>query len=95
MTHKEKDLIVDKLVDSNVALKNRIDFLEAQNYDGQLEVLNDANEEKELVLLDTQKWLMDAENTNSILLFDIRDLYKRLDGKNEDIQILNSLIDER
>ena len=95
MTHKEKDILIDKLVDKNVALKNRVDFLEAQNYDGQLEVMGEDAAERESVLLDTQRWLMDVEATSVALLYDIRDLYKRLDSKNEDIQILNALIEDK
>ena len=94
MTHKEKDLLIGNLVDKNVALKNRVDYLEAQNYEGQIEVLNEMNAESEAILADNKIWLMEAEIMNTALLYDLRDLYKRLDGKNEDIQILNSLMKE-
>ena len=51
-------------------------------------------EEGDAILADNKIWLMDAEATNTVLLYDIRDLYKRLDAKNEDIQILNTLINK-
>lgn len=95
MTHKEKDLLIGNLVDKNVALKKRVDFLEEQNYEGQIEVLNDMNAESEAIATDNKVWLMEAEIMNTALLYDIRELYKRLDGKNEDIQILNSLMNEK
>ena len=94
MTHKEKDLLIGNLVDKNVALKKRVDFLESQNYEGQIEVLNDMNAENEAIAMDNKTWLIEAEMMNTALLYDIRELYKRLDGKNEDIQILNSLMNE-
>jgi cell wall assembly regulator SMI1 len=101
MTHKEKDLVVEyltednsKLVASNEALKKRIDFLESQNYEGQIEVLNDMNAESEAIATENKVWLIEAEMMNTALLYDVRELYKRLDGKNEDIQILNSLMKE-
>ena len=92
MTHKEKDLLIGNLVDKNVSLKARVDFLEGKNYEGHIEALSDMIEDNEAMLADNKVWLMDAEATNTVLLYDIRDLYKRLDAKNEDIQILNSLI---
>ena len=52
-------------------------------------------EDNEDMLADNKIWLMDAEATNTVLLYDIRDLYKRLDAKNEDIQILNTLLKEQ
>tara|TARA_R110002072_G_scaffold134331_1_gene275050 strand:+ start:53 stop:337 length:285 start_codon:yes stop_codon:yes gene_type:complete len=94
MTHKEKDLLVGNLVDKNVALKKRVDYLESQNYEGQIEVLNDMNAESEAIATENKVWLMESEIMNTALLYDIRELYKRLDSKNEDIQILNSLINE-
>jgi|TARA_R110000765_G_scaffold260101_2_gene360328 hypothetical protein len=92
MTHKEKDLLVGNLVDKNVALKARVDYLEGENYEGHIEALSDMIEDNEVMLADNKAWLIDAEATNTMLLYDIRELYKRLDSKNEDIQILNSLI---
>tara|TARA_B110000914_G_C15196800_1_gene324357 strand:- start:291 stop:578 length:288 start_codon:yes stop_codon:yes gene_type:complete len=94
MTHKEKDLLIGRIVDKNVALKERVDFLEAQGYDEHIVALNDMIEEGDAILADNKIWLMDAEATNTVLLYDIRDLYKRLDAKNEDIQILNTLINK-
>lgn len=92
MTHKEKDLLIGNLVDKSVSLKARVDFLEAQKYEEHLEALSDMIEDAEAVLADNKVWLMEAEATNTVLLYDIRDLYKRIDAKNEDIQVLNSLI---
>ena len=94
MTHKEKDILIGNLVDKNVALKSRVDYLESENYEGQIEALNDMIEDNEAIAADNKLWLMDAEATNTVLLYDIRDLYKRLDAKNEDIQILNTLINK-
>jgi hypothetical protein len=94
MTHKEKDLLIGRIVDKNVALKERVDFLEAQGYDEHIVALNDMIEEGDAIAADNKIWLMDAEATNTVLLYDIRDLYKRLDAKNEDIQILNTLINK-
>jgi cell wall assembly regulator SMI1 len=94
MTHKEKDLLIGNLVDKNVALKKRVDYLEGENYEGQIEVLNDMNAESEAIATENKVWLIEAEMMNTALLYDVRELYKRLDGKNEDIQILNSLMKE-
>jgi len=95
MTHKEKDILIGNLVDKNVALKKRVDYLESENYEGQIEALNDIIEDNAAILADNKMWLMDAEATNTVLLYDIRGLYKRLDSKDEDIQILNTLIGDR
>ena len=46
-------------------------------------------------LLISKSELNETETYNYILLMDIRDLYKRIDSKNEDIQILNTLIGNR
>ena len=94
MTHKEKDVLIGNLVDKNVALKKRVDFLEGENYEGHIEALNDMLEDSEAIATDNKVWLTEAEMMNTALLYDIRELYKRLDSKNEDIQILNSLIAE-
>tara|TARA_R110000765_G_scaffold71797_1_gene139374 strand:+ start:105 stop:389 length:285 start_codon:yes stop_codon:yes gene_type:complete len=94
MTHKEKDVLVGNLVDKNVALKKRVDFLEGKNYD---ETIEDLTLEIELVN-DVTVELQMAMDNNAIfiqsLLIDIRDLYKRIDSKNEDIQILNTLLNK-
>ena len=94
MTHKEKDLLVGNLVDKNLALQRRVEHLEAQNYD---ETIEDLTLELELVSDVTVQLHMEMDN-NAIfiqsLLIDIRDLYKRIDSKNEDIQILNTLLKE-
>ena len=94
MTHKEKDLLVGNLVDKNVALQRRVEHLEGQNYD---ETIEDLTLELELVSDVTVQLHMEMDN-NAIfiqsLLIDIRDLYKRIDSKNEDIQILNTLLKE-
>ena len=95
MTHKEKDILIGNLVDKNVALKKRVDYLESQDYEAQIEALNDMIEDSEAILADNKIWLMDAEATNTVLLYDIRGLYKRLDSKDEDIQILNTLIGDK
>ena len=92
MTHKEKDILIGNLVDKNVALKSRVDYLEAEDYEVQIEALNDMIEDSDAIAADNKIWLMDAEATNTVLLYDIRGLYKRLDSKDEDIQILNTLI---
>lgn len=92
MTHKEKDILIGNLVDKNVALKSRVDFLEAEDYEVQIEALDNMIEDYEAIAADNKIWLMDAEATNTVLLYDIRGLYKRLDSKDEDIQILNTLI---
>jgi hypothetical protein len=94
MTHKEKDILIGNLVDKNVALKSRVDYLESENYEGQIEALNDMIEDNDAIAADNKMWLIEAEIMNTALLYDLRDLYKRLDGKNEDIQILNSLMKE-
>jgi len=92
MTHKEKDVLIGNLVDKNVALKKRVDYLEGENYEGHIEALNDMLEDAEEKLENSRLWRMDSEAINNALLYDIRELYKRLDSKDEDIQILNALI---
>ena len=96
MTHKEKDLLVGRLVDKNVALKNRVDYLESQDYEGRLTEIEEAFESYKGMADDMtneiSSQLFESEQMTSILLNDIRLLYKRLDDKDEDIQILNTLI---
>ena len=92
MTHKEKDKLIGNLVDKNVSLKKRVDFLEG-NEDTLLQ-LETIMEEQDNTILMSQADINELETYNHILLMDIRDLYKRLDSKNEDIQILNTLIKE-
>ena len=92
MTHKEKDKLIGNLVDKNVSLKKRVDFLEG-NEDTLLQ-LETIMEEQDNTILMSQADINELETYNHILLIDIRDLYKRLDSKNEDIQILNTLIKE-
>lgn len=90
MTHKEKDLLVGQLVDKSVALKKRVDFLEAQDYEGKLKEIEDMFDSYRNI---SAEKLIESEKMIALFLYDIRDLYKRLDEKNEDIQILNTLID--
>ena len=92
MTHKEKDKLIGNLVDKNVSLKKRVDFLEG-NEDTLLQ-LETIIEEQDNTMVRNESDINELETYNHILLMDIRDLYKRLDSKNEDIQILNTLIKE-
>jgi len=93
MTHKEKDVLIGNLVDKNVSLKKRVDYLESQDYlIFELETIIERLD-NELLILKSE--LNETETYNHILLMDIRDLYKRIDGKNEDIQILNTLINSK
>tara|TARA_R110000744_G_scaffold116893_1_gene218469 strand:- start:135 stop:422 length:288 start_codon:yes stop_codon:yes gene_type:complete len=94
MTHKEKDKLIGNLVDKNVSLKKRVEFLEGKNYEDTLLQLETIMEEQDNTILMSQADINELETYNHILLMDIRDLYKRLDSKNEDIQILNTLIKE-
>jgi len=93
MTHKEKDILIGNLVDKNVALKKRVDYLESQDY--LVFELETIIERLDNDLLISKSELNETETYNHILLMDIRDLYKRIDGKNEDIQILNTLLDNK
>ena len=93
MTHKEKDILIGNLVDKNVALKKRVDYLEGKNYEDTLLDLEKIIEKLDTKLLISNSELNETETYNHILLMDIRDLYKRIDSKNEDIQILNTLLD--
>jgi len=95
MTHKEKDVLIGNLVDKNVALKKRVDYLEGKKYEDTLLDLEGIIEQQDNELLILKSELNETETYNHILLMDIRDLYKRLDGKNEDIQILNTLLDNK
>tara|TARA_R110002072_G_scaffold179370_4_gene335423 strand:- start:1523 stop:1810 length:288 start_codon:yes stop_codon:yes gene_type:complete len=94
MTHKEKDILIGNLVDKNVALKKRVDYLEGKNYEDTLLDLEKIIEKLDTKLLISNSELNETETYNHILLMDIRDLYKRIDSKNEDIQILNTLLDK-
>ena len=94
MTHKEKDVLIGNLVDKNVSLQRRVEYLESQNYDDtiedltlELETVNDVTTELHIAIDDNMMYIQS-------LLIDVRDLYKRIDGKNEDIQILNTLLGE-
>ena len=93
MTHKEKDILIGNLVDKNVSLKKRVDYLEGKNYEDTLLDLEMIIEKLDTKLLISNSELNETETYNHILLMDIRDLYKRIDSKNEDIQILNTLLD--
>ena len=95
MTHKEKDILIDNLIDKNVALKKRGDYLESKNYEDTLLDLEMIIEKLDTKLLISNSELNETETYNHILLMDIRDLYKRIDSKNEDIQILNTLINNK
>ena len=95
MTHKEKDILIGNLVDKNVALKKRVDYLEGKNYEDTLLDLEMIIEKLDTKLLISNSELNETETYNHILLMDIRDLYKRIDSKNEDIQILNTLIKDK
>jgi len=95
MTHKEKDVLIGNLVDKNVALKKRVDYLEGKKYEDTLLQLEGIIEKQDNELLILKSELNETETYNHILLMDIRDLYKRIDSKNEDIQILNSLLDNK
>jgi len=95
MTHKEKDVLIGNLVDKNVALKKRVDYLEGKKYEDTLLNLETIIERLDNELLILKSELNETETYNHILLMDIRDLYKRIDGKNEDIQILNTLINSK
>ena len=95
MTHKEKDILIGNLVDKNVALKSRVDYLESQDYEGKLTEIEDRFIAYKEMADEVSNQLFESEQMTSILLNDIRLLYKRLDDKNEDIQILNTLIDNR
>jgi len=95
MTHKEKDVLIGNLVDKNVALKKRVDYLEGKKYEDTLLNLETIIERLDNELLISKSELNETETYNHILLMDIRDLYKRIDGKNEDIQILNTLINSK
>ena len=94
MTHKEKDILIGNLVDKNVSLKKRVDYLEGKNYEETLLDLEMIIERLDNELLILKSELNETETYNHILLMDIRDLYKRIDSKNEDIQILNTLLKE-
>ena len=94
MTHKEKDILIGNLVDKNVSLKKRVDYLEGKNYEDSLLDLEMIIERLDNELLILKSELNETETYNHILLMDIRDLYKRIDSKNEDIQILNTLINK-
>lgn len=94
MTHKEKDVLIGKLVDKNVSLKKRVDYLEGKKYEDTLLNLETIIERLDNELLISKSELNETETYNHILLMDIRDLYKRIDSKNEDIQILNTLINK-
>ena len=94
MTHKEKDVLIGDLVDTNVSLKRRVDYLEGQNYETTIQELKDNNEALNSEVIEIELELYKSESMKNFYLADIRDLYKRLDGKNEDIQILNSLIND-
>lgn len=94
MRHKEKDILIGNLVDKNVALKKRVDYLEGKNYEDTLLDLEKIIEKLDTKLLISNSELNETETYNHILLMDIRDLYKRIDSKNEDIQILNTLLDK-
>jgi len=95
MTHKEKDVLIGNLVDKNVALKKRVDYLEGKKYEDTLLNLETIIERLDNELLISKSELNETETYNHILLMDIRDLYKRIDSKNEDIQILNTLINSK
>jgi hypothetical protein len=95
MTHKEKDILIGNLVDKNVSLKKRVDYLEGKNYEDTLLDLEMIIERLDNELLISKSELNETETYNHILLMDIRDLYKRIDSKNEDIQILNTLINNK
>ena len=95
MTHKEKDILIGNLVDKNVALKSRVDYLESQDYEGKLTEIEDRFVVYKEMTDEVSNQLFESEQMTSILLNDIRLLYKRLDDKNEDIQILNTLIGNR
>tara|TARA_R110001632_G_scaffold195686_1_gene317299 strand:- start:94 stop:387 length:294 start_codon:yes stop_codon:yes gene_type:complete len=95
MTHKEKDVLIGNLVDKNVSLKKRVDYLEGKKYEDTLLDLEMLIEKLDTKLLISNSELNETETYNHILLMDIRDLYKRIDGKNEDIQILNTLINSK
>ena len=95
MTHKEKDVLIGNLVDKNVSLKRRVDYLEGKKYEDTLLDLETIIEKLDTKLLISNSELNETETYNHILLMDIRDLYKRLDSKNEDIQILNTLINNK
>jgi len=94
MTHKEKDILIGNLVDKNVSLKKRVDYLEGKKYEDTLLNLETIIERLDNELLILKSELNETETYNHILLMDIRDLYKRIDSKNEDIQILNTLINK-
>ena len=95
MTHKEKDVLIGNLVDKNVSLKRRVDYLEGKKYEDTLLDLETIIEKLDTKLLISNSELNETETYNHILLMDIRDLYKRIDSKNEDIQILNTLLDNK
>jgi hypothetical protein len=92
MTHKEKDILIGKMVDKNVSLKKRVDYLEGQKYDDTIQDLQAINENQFNDILELEGFLLDSENTKFVYLSEIRELYKRIDSKNEDIEILNALI---
>tara|TARA_R110000765_G_scaffold402794_1_gene498683 strand:+ start:295 stop:579 length:285 start_codon:yes stop_codon:yes gene_type:complete len=94
MTHKEKDVLIGNLVDKNVSLKKRVEFLEGKNYEDTLLSLEMIIEEQDNTMIRKESDINELQTYNHILLMDIRDLYKRIDSKNEDIQILNTLLKE-
>ena len=94
MTHKEKDKIISNLVDKNVALKKRVNYLEGQKYDDKINELQNIIDLQDDNLKDKDFENESLFNTTFIYLADIRELYKRIDSKNEDIQILNTLINK-
>ena len=92
MKHKEKDILIGKLVDKSEALRKRVEFLESQNYDDEIETLNEIIENLSETLVNLSDALEDSNISYNELLKDVVSLYKRLDNKNEDIEILNLLI---
>ena len=94
MTHKEKDILIGNLVDKNVSLKKRVDYLEGKKYDDKINELQNIIDLQDDNLKDKDFENESLFNTTFIYLADIRELYKRLDSKNEDIQILNTLINK-
>tara|TARA_B110000908_G_C10016982_1_gene341203 strand:+ start:54 stop:338 length:285 start_codon:yes stop_codon:yes gene_type:complete len=94
MRHKEKDILIGNLVDKNVSLKKRVDYLEGKKYDDKINELQNIIDLQDDNLKDKDFENESLFNTTFIYLADIRELYKRLDSKNEDIQILNTLINK-
>ena len=92
MKHKDKDILIGKLVDKSEALRKRVEFLESQNYEDELETLTEIIENLSESLVNLSDALEDSNISYGELLKDVVSLYKRLDKKNEDIEILNLLI---